>query len=303
MDEIFKEYHGIIPAKLLDDVKKEVNKFKVTKAQLSDILERVKKEYGAAEIEAGEAIGIITAESFGEPATQMSIVTDGLLHIKENGEYKNVKIGEFVDGMMNIFGYTTLNNFSHIIELPHNVEIYVPGLNKFGDVVIGKVTELSRHTFDAKLVKLTTKSDKTITATPYHSFVSKKDDQIIIISAKDLKIGEELPIVNKNIINNFERIIVDNNSRQQFVLGKINWDEIVKIEYVNYNDKYVYDLTVPGLETFTTFDGIVTHNTLNVKHFAGVSEMQVTSGLPRLIEIFDARKEPSILMMLKRLGK
>ena len=85
MDEIFKEYHGIIPAKLLDDVKKEVNKFKVTKAQLSDILERVKKEYGAAEIEAGEAIGIITAESFGEPATQMSIVTDELLHIKENG--------------------------------------------------------------------------------------------------------------------------------------------------------------------------------------------------------------------------
>jgi DNA-directed RNA polymerase subunit A" len=32
---------------------------------------------------------------------------------------------------------------------------------------------------------------------------------------------------------------------------------------------------------------------LNVFHFAGVQEMQVTMGLPRLIEIFDARKKPS----------
>ena len=33
--------------------------------------------------------------------------------------------------------------------------------------------------------------------------------------------------------------------------------------------------------------------TLNTFHFAGVSEMNVTTGLPRLIEIFDARKKPS----------
>ena len=32
---------------------------------------------------------------------------------------------------------------------------------------------------------------------------------------------------------------------------------------------------------------------LNVFHFAGVQEMQITMGLPRLIEIFDARKKPS----------
>ncbi|MEM4703312.1 MAG: DNA-directed RNA polymerase subunit A' [Candidatus Pacearchaeota archaeon] len=33
--------------------------------------------------------------------------------------------------------------------------------------------------------------------------------------------------------------------------------------------------------------------TLNVFHFAGISEMQISVGLPRLIEIFDARKNPS----------
>src|SRR3990167_1583430 len=34
-----------------------------------------------------------------------------------------------------------------------------------------------------------------------------------------------------------------------------------------------------------------TQMTLNTFHFAGVAEMNVTTGLPRLIEIFDARKE------------
>lgn len=40
-----------------------------------------------------------------------------------------------------------------------------------------------------------------------------------------------------------------------------------------------------------------TQMTLNTFHFAGVSEMQVTMGLPRVIEIFDARKTPKTPIM------
>jgi DNA-directed RNA polymerase subunit A" len=40
-----------------------------------------------------------------------------------------------------------------------------------------------------------------------------------------------------------------------------------------------------------------TQMTLNTFHFAGVAEMNVTTGLPRLIEIFDARKEIKTPMM------
>ena len=48
-----------------------------------------------------------------------------------------------------------------------------------------------------------------------------------------------------------------------------------------------------GLVTAQSFGEPSTQMALNVFHFAGVAEMQVTSGLPRLIEIFDARKKPS----------
>ena len=48
-----------------------------------------------------------------------------------------------------------------------------------------------------------------------------------------------------------------------------------------------------GIVTAQSFGEPSTQMALNVFHFAGVAEMQVTSGLPRLIEIFDARRTPS----------
>ncbi len=48
-----------------------------------------------------------------------------------------------------------------------------------------------------------------------------------------------------------------------------------------------------GVITAESFGEPATQMTLNVFHFAGVQEMQITVGLPRLIEIFDARKKPS----------
>ena len=70
------------------------------------------------------------------------------------------------------------------------------------------------------------------------------------------------------------------------------WDEITQIESVKPSSPYVYDFTVEDTETFTTFDGLVTHNTMRTYHFAGTAGIQVTLGLPRISEIFDARKEP-----------
>jgi DNA-directed RNA polymerase subunit A' len=73
----------------------------------------------------------------------------------------------------------------------------------------------------------------------------------------------------------------------------IAWDEIVAIERTRATQEMVYDFSVPGLETFVTGDGVVTHNTLRTFHFAGVRERDVTLGLPRLMELVDARKIPA----------
>ena len=46
-----------------------------------------------------------------------------------------------------------------------------------------------------------------------------------------------------------------------------------------------------------------TQMTMRTYHFAGSAGLQVTLGLPRLIEIFDARKEPSTPIMTIYLKK
>jgi DNA-directed RNA polymerase subunit A" len=79
---------------------------------------------------------------------------------------------------------------------------------------------------------------------------------------------------------------------KRMACSDVVWDEISRIRRVKPSSEYVYDFSVPETETFTTFDGIVTHNTMRTYHFAGTAGIQVTLGLPRMMEIFDARKEP-----------
>ncbi|PSP39252.1 DNA-directed RNA polymerase subunit A'' [Halobacteriales archaeon QH_7_65_31] len=84
---------------------------------------------------------------------------------------------------------------------------------------------------------------------------------------------------------------------EQAVESDVVWDRIESVETVESDHDYVYDLSVAGLETFTTAEGVVTHNTMNTFHYAGVAEIDVTSGLPRLIELVDARKTPDTPVM------
>jgi len=84
---------------------------------------------------------------------------------------------------------------------------------------------------------------------------------------------------------------------RQAVEGNVVWDRIESVETVTSDHEHVYDFSVDGLETFTTAEGVVTHNTMNTFHYAGVAEIDVTQGLPRLIELVDARKEPDTPMM------
>lgn len=67
------------------------------------------------------------------------------------------------------------------------------------------------------------------------------------------------------------------------------------------NEEYLRTLAEPGMSIGVIAAESVgepsTQMTLDTFHFAGVSEMQVTTGLPRIIEIFDARKEPKTPIM------
>ena len=74
MEELFKEYDGIIPQPLLDKMRESLPE-KTKKTDVKKFLEKLKEEYESAQVEAGESVGLVAAESLGEQGTQMTLNT------------------------------------------------------------------------------------------------------------------------------------------------------------------------------------------------------------------------------------
>jgi DNA-directed RNA polymerase beta' subunit len=79
-----------------------------------------------------------------------------------------------------------------------------------------------------------------------------------------------------------------NNNIIQFAYG----GDGIDVSRLHKNEKLDPGEAI-GIVTAQSFGEPSTQMALSSFHFAGVSEFQVTSGLPRLIEIFDARRTPS----------
>ena len=98
MDAIFKTYKDVLPKKMLEEVKENLPK-NVSAEKLKKILAKVKEEYFNSKAEPGECIGLVSAESIGEPGTQMTLNTFHFAGVAE----MNVTMGlpriiEILDG-------------------------------------------------------------------------------------------------------------------------------------------------------------------------------------------------------------
>lgn len=98
MEETLNEYKDKLPKKILDEVMEHAPKG-VSASKLKKILEAVQKEYDESKIAPGECVGLISAESIGEPGTQMTLNTFHFAGVAE----MNVTVGlpriiEILDG-------------------------------------------------------------------------------------------------------------------------------------------------------------------------------------------------------------
>jgi DNA-directed RNA polymerase subunit A" len=98
MHEELKKYADKLPKSLLDEIEEKCPVSKIKK-----VASLVYEEYCKAKIDAGEAVGLISAESIGEPGTQMTLNTFHFAGVAE----MNVTMGlpriiEILDGRKNI---------------------------------------------------------------------------------------------------------------------------------------------------------------------------------------------------------
>lgn len=107
-------------------------------------------------------------------------------------------------------------------------------------------------------------------------------------SIDEMIVGLKLP---QNVIDNLNRELKDRK------VTKKQMEEIVKRLNTGYDNAKIEAGEAAGVVSAQSIGEPGTQMTMRTFHYAGVAEINVTLGLPRLIEIVDARKNPSTPMM------
>lgn len=130
MSKIAEEYKDKLPEGLFNEMVTEAKIKKLTDKQLKKAFEKLYEKYQYAAIQAGEAIGIITAESFGEPSTQMTLRTFHFAGVAE----MNVTLG--LPRLIEIFDARkapSTPSMSIYLNKPYNKD------EKYLEKIIGKI--------------------------------------------------------------------------------------------------------------------------------------------------------------------
>ncbi len=156
-----QEYVGILSPKLLQEIEEKSPASKIKK-----VAKRVLEEYEIAKIDAGESVGLVSAESLGEPGTQMTLNTFHYAGVAE----MNVTMGlpriiEILDGRKNI----STPNMEVFLKAPFNKGKDIRSValqikeSKLGEIA----TEFNMNIVDLLLeVKLNPEAMKDIVVTP-----------------------------------------------------------------------------------------------------------------------------------------
>lgn len=101
-EKLIGEYAEKLTPQIVEDLKKSLPD-KISAAKLKEILEKTLEEFDNVKVEAGEAVGLVAAESIGEPGTQMTLNTFHFAGVSEMNVTTGLpRIIEVLDGRKEI---------------------------------------------------------------------------------------------------------------------------------------------------------------------------------------------------------
>jgi DNA-directed RNA polymerase beta' subunit len=157
-------------------------------------------------VQPGELVGIIAAQSIGEPSTQMtlnSVDWDTKIMISKNGSIVCPEIGDFIDSYI-------ASHPEEIQTLP-NSQLYIPlndgnvweaiSCDENGKMMWTKLEAVTRHPVVNEdgtdtILEVELASGRTVKATKGKSFLTLVEGKIKDINGSELAIGDILPIAN-----------------------------------------------------------------------------------------------------------
>ncbi len=125
----------------------------------------------------------------------------------------------------------------------------------------------------------------------YEPLVERKDDRSAALLKKDETVFAEAQKLGVTLPQAVVRRIVDGAEDRGFTDAQLK--EVTQLAVAEYQRSSVDPTEAAGIVSAQSIGEPGTQMTMRTFHFAGVAEINVTLGLPRLIEIVDARRQPS----------
>ena len=203
--------------------KKCIFKYGLSKSQFDNIIKNIKLNFVKALVEPGEMVGIISAQSIGEPCSQMSLMQMQRIKIIVKNKKNNViklysdEIGKLCNKIIKKNPDLTYSTgYENSVETcldTLNKEYYIIGVDYKERTCWNKISHVSRHPVNGQLVKVKTRSGRTVETTLSHSHLVRSDQTVKPILGADLKVGMRIPVA-KHIDNTFvqENIEIDGNT-------------------------------------------------------------------------------------------
>ena len=166
-----------------------------TKDAFEVLLEIIVVGHMKAWVQPGEQVGIVAAQSIGEPATQMSSVGHSIIVLQNDKGLKYYgTIGEICDSILEENKEKLIHHGENSVILPLEENYYIVGVSEDEKTSWKRISEISRHPANGGLVEVITRTGRKTTATLTHSFLKRSATGIVPVLGSDLKVGMRIPI-------------------------------------------------------------------------------------------------------------
>jgi DNA-directed RNA polymerase beta' subunit len=177
-----------------------------TESAFDTVCEMLVTKNWQAWVQPGELVGIIAAQSIGEPSTQMtlnSVDWDTKVMIAKNGRIVCPEIGEFIDAQLaeNKDKVKVFANDQEYLELSQADTWQAISCDEDGKIMWTTLEAVTRHPVVNEdgtdtILEVETASGRTVKATKGKSFLMLIDGKISAVNGSDIKVGDCLPMAN-----------------------------------------------------------------------------------------------------------
>ena len=224
----------------------------------------------------------------GDPGTAKSVHGSEKIYVgKLDGiqvQWAREEIRSFIDNLLLVYSkQVIISNGTEILSLPDSLTVFTQAMDPFSlKIRKSRIYEISRHQTN-KLVKIQTRSGRTVLATPDHSFTTIANGQLRVTTASDLHPGIYLPVARRTSLDS-ENNTFDFN--EEFHRDEIVSTDVIanQIEQVETGCTSIREASVLSNITPTTMRSII-KGKISVPSGSWLRRKRDTSWFPQSIKL------------------